>query len=101
VVNLIARNASEMAYRKQVALYEGASLARSLQMHADAAEYSGKSAETAGMMSGIGSIYQARSSLMKGEARESSILQKFGGNGPQTVMQEEETPWWGKARGAG
>jgi hypothetical protein len=103
VVNLIARNAGEMAYRKQVALYEGDELARGLKVHADTARYSGKSAEANGLIAGIGSIYNANSTLMKGQARESSILQRFGGGGPAQTQPEEETPWWGKAppRGAG
>jgi hypothetical protein len=93
VVNLIARNAGEMAYRKSVALYEGDDKARMMNLQADATEYSGKQAQANGIMAGVGSVYNARTTLMKGQARESSILQRFGGGGPKSVGPSEQN-WW-------
>lgn len=87
VVNLIARNASEMAYRKSVALYEGDDKARAMALQAAATEYSGKAAKAQGVVSGLGSIYKAKTSLLTGQAREASLLERFGGGGPNMKVE--------------
>lgn len=82
VVNLISRNASEFAYRKAVALYQGDDRARSLEMSADAKEYEGKVAKNNATKGALMQGFGASTSLLKGMARESSMLQRFGGGGP-------------------
>lgn len=97
VVNLIARNAGEMAYRKQLALYEGEDKARMLNLQADATQYSGKSGQANAIIGGAGSIYNARSTVMKGQAREASLRERFGGDGPRGVDKDVyayDNQWW-------
>lgn len=102
VVKLIARNKGEMAYRKQLALYEGDDKARMLNLQADATEYSGKSEQINKVIGGVADIYSAKSTLMKGKAREMSIRQRagemslyerFGGDGPQSAERPDKN-WW-------
>jgi len=75
VVNLIAQNTAEGAYRKAVALYGGDETNRVNQMQADAREYEGKSARVAGYVSGA-------SNLMMAGARGKSLFDRFGGGAP-------------------
>lgn len=82
VVNLIARNAGEFAYRKAVALYQGEDKARLLEMQADAKEIEGENAERNSMLAGATKMFGAATSILKGTARDGSLLQRFGGGGP-------------------
>jgi len=83
VVNLMARNADQMAYRRQLALYEGDEAARGMRMGAAAKEYSGASARRASNEAAVSSVYGAGSSLLKGYARDLSLRKRFGGNAPR------------------
>ena len=82
VVNMMARNAGEGAYRKAVALYEGEDKARLMNMQADATSFQGKNTEANSIMVGGSQFLGARSTLMKGSAREGSLLSRYGADGP-------------------
>lgn len=84
VINLIARNAGESAYRQAVALYGGDDAARVMQLQADAREYEGKQAQFNGVANAAAQGMGARASLLKGQAREASLYQRFGAGGPKT-----------------
>jgi hypothetical protein len=82
VVNLIARNASEGAYRKAIALYQGDDRARAMNLSADAKEYEGAMAKDNSNSEANLSAFKAASTLMKGYTKDASLLQRFGGDGP-------------------
>lgn len=82
VVNLMARNAAEMAYRKQVALYEGQESARAMETGARAKEFEGNNAVSEGRRGAVSSAFGAGTSILRGYARDASLLQRFGGSGP-------------------
>jgi hypothetical protein len=82
VVNLIARNAGEFAYRKAVALYQGEDKARLMNMQASAKEYEGKNTMVNSALVGGANVFRAGTTLMQGEARGASMLSRFGGDGP-------------------
>jgi hypothetical protein len=84
VINLIARNAGESAYRQAVALYGGDEAARTMQLQADAREYEGKQAQVNGAVNAAAQTMGARATLLKGMAREASLYQRFGAGGPKT-----------------
>lgn len=75
VVNMIAQNAAEGAYRKAVALYGGDEKKRSADTQADALEYEGKNARA-------GSLLAGGSSLLAASAQAASLYQRFGNNQP-------------------
>lgn len=81
VINLIARNAGEMAYRKSVALYAGTDRARVLNMQADAKEYEGQIQRDNSNRVGVAGLMSAGATLMKGTAKD-SFYQRFGSNPP-------------------
>lgn len=83
VINIIAQQAAEGSYRQAVALYEGNTRARQLRLGATAKEYEGEVARYQGGVARANSYMAAGSTLMKGLARDASILQRFGGEGPQ------------------
>jgi hypothetical protein len=89
VINLIAGNAGEIAYRSAVALYEGEDKARSLREQATAKEFSAEGAAKAKEYSGAmaakagedrkkASMVGAFGDLIKGGA---SLFSTFGGGG--------------------
>jgi hypothetical protein len=82
VMSIIANNASEMAFRKSVALYKGEDAARLLNLEADAKQYEGQVTKANADAAGTASLFKAGTSLMKGAARDSSMYQRFGGGGP-------------------
>ena len=82
VVSLMSRNAAEMAYRKQVVLYEGTESARLMKTGADAKEYEGANARREGTQAAVAQSFGAGTSLLRGYARDASLLQRFGGDGP-------------------
>jgi hypothetical protein len=82
VINIIARQAQEGAYRQQVALYEGSERAHLLRMQATAREYEGATRAVAGRNAERGSNLAAAASLLGGFSRDASMLQRFGGDGP-------------------
>jgi hypothetical protein len=75
VVNLIAQNAAEGAYRKAVALYNGDEANRGDQAQASAREYEGKSAKVSGYVAGA-------SNLLSAGAKSASLFQRFGSGAP-------------------
>jgi hypothetical protein len=91
VVNLIAQNAAEGAYRKAVALYGGDEANRVDQAQASAKEYEGKAARASGNMMGAANL------LMAG-AKTKSLYQRLNGNTPppgQTPTGGPGTASWG------
>lgn len=84
VVNLIARNAGEFAYRKAVTLYQGDATARLDNLQADAKEFEGKTIAENSDNVGMSQIFSAGTSILKGAARDGSLLQRFGGGGPSS-----------------
>jgi hypothetical protein len=82
VLNIISHIKAEGAYRQSLALYQGDARARLLNMQADAKEYEGALAERQSDEAGIGNLFAVGTSLLKGYARDSSMLQRFGGGGP-------------------
>ncbi len=88
VVSIMARNAEEMAYRRQAALYEGLDRARSLNLAADTRVYEGKAAAVNSAINAAGKIYGASTTLMKGQAREASLKQRFGMGAPAGIAMD-------------
>ena len=84
VVNLIARNAGEFAYRKAVALYQGEDKARLLNLQADAKEYEGANTKANSVMVAGAQVIKGGTSLMAGMAKGASLYSRFGNGGPQT-----------------
>jgi hypothetical protein len=82
VVTLMARNAAEGAYRKQVALYQGEDRARALNLSADAKEFEGKNVEANSIGVGASQFFGAGTTLLRGAAKDRSLFQRFGGGGP-------------------
>jgi hypothetical protein len=83
VVNLIARDAGEGAYQKQLALYGGRDRARLDQEQADAKVYEGKNTFANSLEVGAAGYAGAATNLLKSQARGASLFQRFGGGGPQ------------------
>lgn len=82
VVNIIARDAGEGAYQKQLALYGGADKARLDQSSADAKDYEGKTTERNSLEVGAAGYVGGATSLLKSQAKGASLLQRFGGGAP-------------------
>ncbi len=82
VVSLIAKNAGEFAYRKSVALFQGDDKARTLNMQADAKEFEGQNIKDNSDAVATAQYFKAGTSLLKSAAQGSSLLQRFGGDGP-------------------
>ena len=78
IINLLARNAGEMAYASSVALYEGEDRARTLNENAKATEYSGAQALKAGLDRQKAAMTGAFGDLLKGGG---SLYTAFGGGG--------------------
>lgn len=91
VVGLIARNAGEFAYRKAVALYQGNDRARLDNLQADAKEYEGSNINANSEKVAQSQMFAAGTSLLRGAARDSSLLQRFGGGGPKTSTPFNDT----------
>lgn len=91
VMSLIAHNASEMAYRKAVALYEGDDRARSLNVQADATKYEGKLRMINSFIGAGAAAYKSNGSLLDGA---SSMLSKYGGRGPTLPEAKNESNWY-------
>lgn len=106
VVNLIAKDAGEGAYRRSLALYAGNDQARMDQMSADAKIYEGQTTERNSLEVGAAGYAGAATSLLKSRARGMSLLQRFGGDGPQvssvgdgTSSGSDSFSWHGGAGG--
>lgn len=82
VTNIIARTASEGAYRRAVALYQGDDRARAMNLQADAKKYEGGNVLANSAMVAGAQTFGATTSLLKGAARGASLYQRFGGGGP-------------------
>lgn len=83
VVNLIARDAGEGAYQKQLALYAGTDRARLDNEQADAKTFEGKTTFDNSLQVGAAGYAGGATSLLKSQARGASLFQRFGGGGPQ------------------
>lgn len=83
VVRLIARDAGEGAYQRSLALYGGKDRARLDLENADAATYEGKTTERNSLEVGAAGYAGGATNLLKSRAKGASLLQRFGGDGPQ------------------
>jgi hypothetical protein len=83
VVRLIARDAGEGAYQRSLALYGGNDRARLDLESADARLYEGKTTERNSLEVGAAGYARGATNLLRSQARGASLLQRFGGDGPQ------------------
>lgn len=81
VINLIAKNASEGAYRQQVALYGGEDKARLMGLQADALDYQGSVAASHGRQEQVAHELAAGAGILRGN----TMLSRYGGNGPNLM----------------
>lgn len=93
VVNIIAQQAAEGAYRQQVDLYDGESRARQLTLQAQSRELEGQATASNDRRMAGASLMGVGTTFLKGFAKDSSILQRFGGDGPK--MPGDATGWGG------
>lgn len=82
VVNTIARIASEGAYRKQLALYEGNAAAETMRLRANVAEMEGEQRQYAEGVAGVSQFLGAGTSLLRSAAKSMSLYEKYGAGGP-------------------
>lgn len=94
VINIIARQAEEGAYRRQVALYEGASREQVLRLQAMSRRFEGGSQRAAAEGNARGTMFGAGTNLLKSMARGSSLYERFGAGGPQGVAPQIDTSWF-------
>jgi len=83
VVRLIARDAGEGAYQKSLALYGGTDRARLDLENAQAKTYEGQTTERNSLEVGAAGYASGATNLLKSRAKGASLLQRFGGDGPQ------------------
>lgn len=83
VVNIISNISAEGAYRGAVALYGGQDRARLMQIQAATKEYEGNTTAQRSNTAGAAQLLGAGTSMAKGFAKNSSLLARFGGGGPQ------------------
>ncbi len=83
VVNLIARDAGQGAYESAAALYGGADRARLDTEQAGAKEFEGKNTELNSFEVGAAGYVGGATNLLRSQARGASLMQRFGGSGPQ------------------
>lgn len=81
VMNLAADLAGEGEYRALTALFEGESRARGMEGQARAKRYEGGQARKAGMLKAATTVFSAGSK---------SMLDKYGGNGPDYGIGERD-----------
>ena len=77
VVNLIARNAQEMAYRKSVALYGGEEKARLMNLQADTKQFEGENIAHNSTQVAAGGLLGAGSTILRGAERSKTLFDKF------------------------
>lgn len=92
VINIIAKQAEEGAYRRMVALYEGDSRAAQMRLQAQARRFEGGSQRAAAEGAGRATMFGAGTSLLKSMARDSSLYERFGGGGPKGA--QIDTSWF-------
>ncbi len=105
VLTIMARTAGENAYRSQVALYEGLSRQRQMNLAAAGEQWTGQEEKRQGMLAGLTSSIGAVSTLIHGGARMqemagkghgtnaaggTSLLDKYGGGGPFEFASNDE-----------
>lgn len=83
VVRLIARDAGEGAYQKSLALYGGSDQARLDLENAEAKTYEGKTTERNALEVGAAGYGSGATNLLRSRAKGASLMQRFGGDGPQ------------------
>ncbi len=81
VVSLLAKNAEEGAYRRQVAMYEGQDRAQGMRLAADARDYEGKAGRVNAFENAAGSLFSATTTTIKGQAKD-SFYAKYGMGSP-------------------
>ena len=82
VVNLIARNAGEFAYRKAVDLYQGDDKARLMNLQADAKEFEGANTKANSNQVAGSQLFKAGTTLLGSAAKTGSMYLKYGAGGP-------------------
>ncbi|HEY9063842.1 MAG TPA: hypothetical protein VIO33_02590 [Burkholderiaceae bacterium] len=90
VVTLLAHNAAEGAYRRQVALYEGQSRGQALDLSAAAKEYEGANVRLNSAMVGASQAIGGASTILRGAAKQRDLLSRFGGDGPRINGASDE-----------
>lgn len=90
VVNLIANNAGESAYRKAVSLYDGEAQAQQLRLNAQAKRYEGAQIQGNESAAGVMQLAGAVPSVLRATAKDSSMLQKFGMNSKLPTQTQAE-----------
>lgn len=93
VVNIIARDAGQGAYEKAVALYGGADKARYLQEQASAKEFQGREELINSGEVALGQGASGVASILRSQARGSSLYSRFAGNGPPTMVSGTDPGW--------
>lgn len=83
IVSIIARQAEQGAYNQAAALYQGQSQARVMRLQAKAKEYEGEMTALNSAVESVGSFAKASGSLVGSQARNASLYQRFGGDGPK------------------
>ena len=82
VVSLMAQNAGVAAYKKSQAIWEGVDQARQLTGQAAVAEYEGGVKKASAYAKGNAEMIRGGTSILQGNAKDSSLFQRFGGGGP-------------------
>lgn len=91
VVHLIAQQAAEGSYRKQVDLYGGETRSNQLSMQADAKEFEGNATQASDrQMAGV-SAMGVGSSLLRGYEKDSSLFRRFSNGGPR--LASDASSW--------
>ncbi len=83
VVNMIARDAGQGAYLRAAALYGGQDKSRLDLEQAGAKDFEGKTTELNSMQVAAGGYLNGATNLLRSRARGASLMQRFGGDGPQ------------------
>ena len=82
VVNIMARNAGEGAYRKALALYQGDDRARLMNMQADAKEFEGQNIKANSNEVATSQLLAAGTAGIMGMAQTGGLYSRFGRGGP-------------------
>lgn len=93
VVHLIAQQAAEGSYRKQVDLYDGESRSNLLSLQADAKDFEGSAAQANDRrMAGVSGV-GVGTTLLRGYERDSSLYSRFSNGGPK--LSADLATWGG------
>lgn len=88
VLNIISRNAAEIAYRRSAALYQGEARALGMEHQADATIKHGDIDSGKAKAEATAYGLAAGSNLMTSLAKNSSMYERFGGGGPKQAPSD-------------